>query len=203
MSTSLWWQTSKCNQEICTRRQSAILRYALKYDITHTTTCTVMHTHIQRDKMSDVISQYLLMINIQSHKVVCNQCTTPQPNQLHSIFRIKDTSMRKAWLFFIILSLKKQAEIGTKGLNFHRTSVFLQCKNLSGVSFGPLRPVEGHYLWALDAGKSFKKQEDNSGRQPRSESRGKSMDTSTAAPSSLLHLRVLFSLSWRWASHRY
>lgn len=60
--------------------------------------------------------------------------------------------------FHIHKKNKKQAESGTKGLDFHRTSVFLQCKSLSRVSFGWLMPVRGHYLRALDAGKCLKKQ---------------------------------------------
>lgn len=91
-----------------------------------------------------------------------------QPNQLYSALRVTDTSLIDAQLVPFAHSLKKKkkktSKCGTKGLNFHWTSVFLECKNLSRVSFGSLMPVEGHYLCTVHGGKSFNKQEDKSER---------------------------------------
>lgn len=54
------------------------------------------------------------------------------------------------------------------------------CNGLSGASFGWSVRVKGLYIQVLDAGKL--KQKYNSGTKPRSGSRGKSLDTSTAGP---------------------
>lgn len=113
----------------------------------------------------------------------------PQPDKRCSMFGIKGSFKKQALLFHIH---KIQAVSGTKGLDFHRTFVFLERNSLSRVSFGQPTLLKGHYLWPLHAGISLKKQEDNSGRQPRSE-RKEVTAHFHCSPSSLLHLVLLFS----------
>lgn len=68
------------------------------------------------------------------------------------------------------------SERGTIGPCFQGVSVFLMQRPLKGLVW----LVNGLYLRALDAGKLNEKY--NSGTKPRSGSRGKSLDTSTAGP---------------------
>lgn len=67
----------------------------------------------------------------------------PQPDKRCSMFGIKGSFKKQALLFHIH---KIQAVSGTKGLDFHRTFVFLERNSLSRVSFGRPTLLKGHYL---------------------------------------------------------
>lgn len=90
--------------------------------------------------------------------------------------------MRETLLLFFTHPFKKKTKMNGEQRGSASTGpLFFECISLSGVSFGWFVPVKGHYLWTLNTGKSLQQQKDNSGRRPRSESRGKALDASTAA----------------------
>lgn len=130
--------------------------------------CTHMyrqaHIHLKRRKKMLAVHTYSQIPRHTSHSGINN--------------RAQSTVMRNALLFFLTYSFKNEHRVEQRG----KPSVFLDCKSLSRVSFGCLMPAKGHYLQTLDAGKSFKKkQEDNSGKQPRSEWKGKLLDAASTA----------------------
>lgn len=109
----------------------------------------------------------------------------------HTRSSVPQTKLSHIWEKLCCVSLHVHRIWNNRTILPKSFSLFFKCNSLSRVSFGwPVR-VKDLYLQALDAGKS--KQKYNSGTQPRSGSRGKSLRTRTAGPP-LLHTGILFSL---------
>lgn len=122
----------------------------------------------------------------------------PQPDKRCSMFGIKGSFKKQALLFHIH---KIQAVSGTKGLDFHRTFVFLERNSLSRVSFGRPTLLKGHYLWPLHAGISLKKHKRTTVDDSQEVNAKKSPHTSTAAPPLCFTSYYCFP-TCRWASYK-
>lgn len=170
--------------------------------ILHTQPHAQSYTYIHIKEITNVKSQYLLMINIQTHNSVCNQCTTPQSNQLHSVFSVKDIFQREASLVFLHIFIEKTSRKWNKGARLPQDFCFSWMQE----------PLKG-LIWLVNTGKRAlslstgcrKDLKITRGQQwkiAKKWEQRKATEYFHCSPSSLLHLGVLFSHSCRWDSFR-